>query len=171
LLSLDHPVSPRQHIGWNPDDFGFSILDFRSPYSSPFTPYRITRSALAKTFGGIVKPICLAGCLDHCAPLSIIELVMGKTAEELDQLLNLVKDEDIATLRALDRQLHSLLEEKERDEAKQRQGKADRDVITKQCPNVPIDPELFNLVGIHPESPVQDDKVLIREFIVRRIVD
>jgi hypothetical protein len=96
---------------------------------------------------------------------------MGKTAEELDQLLNLVKDEDIATLRALDRQLHSLLEEKERDEAKQRQGKADRDVITKQCPNVPIDPELFNLVGIHPESPVQDDKVLIREFIVRRIVD
>ena len=31
-----------------------------SPYSSPFTDYLITRSALAKTFGGIISPICLA---------------------------------------------------------------------------------------------------------------
>ena len=96
---------------------------------------------------------------------------MGKRAEELDQLLKLVRDEDIATLRALDRQLHSLLEKKERDEAKQRQAKADRDVVSNQCPNVPIDPELLNLVGIHSENPVQDDKSLIREFIARRIVD
>lgn len=96
---------------------------------------------------------------------------MGKTAEELDQLLKLVRDEDIATLRALERQLHSLLEEKERDEAKQRQAKADRDVVSKQCPNVAIDPELLNLVGIHPENPVQDDKALIREFIARRLTD
>jgi hypothetical protein len=49
------------------------ILDFRwfdfahhrfwiskSPYSSRFTPYRITWSALANTLGGIVTPICLA---------------------------------------------------------------------------------------------------------------
>jgi hypothetical protein len=96
---------------------------------------------------------------------------MGKTAEELDQLLKLVRDEDIATLRALERQLRSLLEEKERDEAKRRQSKADRDVVSKQCPNVPIDPELLNLVGIHPENPVQDDKALIREFIARRLTD
>jgi hypothetical protein len=95
---------------------------------------------------------------------------MGKTGEELDQLLKLVRDEDIATLRALDRQLHSLLEEKEREELKQRQGKADRDVVAKQCSNLPIDPELLNLVGIHPENPVQDDKILIRNFIARRIV-
>jgi vacuolar-type H+-ATPase subunit I/STV1 len=96
---------------------------------------------------------------------------MGKTAEELDQLLKLVRDEDVATLRALERQLRSLVEEKERDEAKRRQAKADRDAVSKQCPNVPIDPELLNLVGIHPESPVQDDKALIREFIARRLTD
>jgi len=96
---------------------------------------------------------------------------MGKTAEELDQLLKLVRDEDIATLRTLDRRLHSLLEQKERDEAMQRQGQTDRDLLSKLCPNVSIDPDLLALVGIHPENPLQDDKVLIREVIARRLTD
>ena len=96
---------------------------------------------------------------------------MGKTAEELDQLLKLVRDEDIATLRTLDRRLHSLLEQKERDEAMQRQGQTDRDLLSKLCPNVSIDPDLLALVGIHPENPVQDDKALIREIIARRLTD
>ena len=94
---------------------------------------------------------------------------MGKT--ELDQLLKLVRDEDIATLRTLDRRLHSLLEQKERDEAMQRQGQTDRDLLSKLCPNVSIDPDLLALVGIHPENPLQDDKVLIREVIARRLTD
>jgi hypothetical protein len=96
---------------------------------------------------------------------------MAKTPEQLDELLKLVRDEDIATLRALERQLHLLLEQKERDEAPQRHGEADRDVLSKRCPNVPIDPDLLALVGIHPENPVQDDKVLIREIIARRLTD
>lgn len=96
---------------------------------------------------------------------------MGKTAEELDQLLKLVRDEDVATLRALERQLRSLLEEKERDEARERQGKAAREVLSEQCRDVPIDPDLLNLVGIHPENPVQDDKGIIREAIARRMTD
>ena len=29
-------------------------------HSSPLTPYRITRSGRTSTFGGIVRPICLA---------------------------------------------------------------------------------------------------------------
>jgi hypothetical protein len=96
---------------------------------------------------------------------------MGKTAEELDQLLKLVRDEDIATLRTLDRRLHSLLEQKERDEAMQQQGQTDRDLLSKYCPNVSFDPDLLSLVGIHPENPVQDDKALIREIIARRLTD
>jgi len=96
---------------------------------------------------------------------------MGKTAEELDQLLKLWRDEDIATLRSFDRRLHSLLEQKERDEAMQRQGQTDRDLLSKLCPNVSIDPDLLALVGIHPENPLQDDKVLIREVIARRLTD
>ena len=96
---------------------------------------------------------------------------MGKTAEELDQLLKLVRDEDIATLRTLDQRLHWLLEQKERDEAMRRQGQTDRDLSLKHCPNVSIDPDLLALVGIHPENPVQDDKALIRESIARRLTD
>jgi hypothetical protein len=96
---------------------------------------------------------------------------MAKTPEQLDELLKLVRDEDVATLRALERRLHSLLEQKERDEALQRHSETDRDVLSKHCPNVPIDPDLLALVGIHPENPVQDDKALIREIIARRLTD
>jgi hypothetical protein len=96
---------------------------------------------------------------------------MSKTPEQLDELLKLVRDKEIATLRALERQLHLLLEQKERDEALQRHSQSDRDLLTKHCPNVPIDPDLLALVGIHPENPVQDDKTLIREIIARRLTD
>jgi len=96
---------------------------------------------------------------------------MAKTPEQVDELLKLVRDEDIATLRALERQLRSLLEQKEKDDALRRYGETERDLLSKQCPNVPIDPDLLNLVGIHPESSVQDDKTLIREIIARRLTD
>jgi hypothetical protein len=96
---------------------------------------------------------------------------MAKTPEQLDELLKLVRDEDIGTLRALEQRLHSLLEQKERAEAIRRPEETDRDVFSKRCPNVPIDPDLLALVGIHPENPVQDDKNLIREIIARRLTD
>ena len=96
---------------------------------------------------------------------------MATTPEQLDELLKLVRDKDVATLRALERQLHLLLEQKERDEAILRQGETERDVLSKWCFNVPIDPDLLALVGIHPENPVQDDKALIREIIARRLMD
>lgn len=92
---------------------------------------------------------------------------MAKTAEELDQLLKLVRDEDAATLRALDQRLHSLLEEKVRCEAATLQAEVERDLSPKGA----IDPELLALVGIHPENPVQDDKTLIRDTIARRLTD
>jgi len=53
-FSSNHPIRTRQHVGWNPDDFRFWISDFR------LTDHLITRSALAKTLGGMVNPICLA---------------------------------------------------------------------------------------------------------------
>jgi len=96
---------------------------------------------------------------------------MAKTPEQVDELLKLVRDEDIATLRALERELRSLLEQKERDAARPRPGETDRDLLSKRCPNVPIDPDLLALVGIHPENPVEDDKALIREIIARRLTD
>ena len=96
---------------------------------------------------------------------------MGKTLEQVDDLLKLVRDQDITTLRALERQLHLLLEQKEKDEIARADGGTDRDVLSKRCPNVPFDPDLLALVGIHPANPVQDDKVLIRDVVARRIAD
>jgi hypothetical protein len=96
---------------------------------------------------------------------------MAKTPEQLDELLQLMRDQDIATLRALERQLHSLVEQKERNEAIASRGKTDHDALLMQCANVPFDPDLLALVGIHTESPIQDDKALIREIIARRLTD
>jgi len=94
---------------------------------------------------------------------------MAKTLEELNELFKLVRDEDIDTLRLIERELHSLVERKERDEATRRQSDAERASLAKQYSNVSIDPELLALVGIHPENPVQDDKTLIRDAIARRL--
>ena len=96
---------------------------------------------------------------------------MAKTAEQLDELLKLMRDEDAVTLRALERRLHSLVEHKERDEAMQQQRDIERDLLSKQCSNVSIDPDLLALVGIQPENPVQDDNALVREIIARRLTD
>src|SRR5262245_13258828 len=52
--SLDHPIRSRQHIRRYHSDFRFSILDFG------LLDHRITLSALAKTLGGIINPICWA---------------------------------------------------------------------------------------------------------------
>lgn len=96
---------------------------------------------------------------------------MAKTPEQLDELLKLVRDEDIATLRALEQRLHSLLEKKERAEAIRQPGETERDVLSQRYPNLQIDTDLLALVGIHPENPVKEDKALIREIIGRRLTD
>jgi hypothetical protein len=47
-----------------------------------------------------------------------------------------------------------------------------RDANTRtSCPRVAVDPELLAVVDIHPESPVEEDKVLIRESVFRRPSD
>jgi hypothetical protein len=52
-----------------------------------------------------------------------------------------------------------------------KRGETDRDVLSKRCPNVPIDPDLLALVGIHPKNLLEEDKALIRETITRRLTD
>jgi hypothetical protein len=55
------PLAP-VNLAVSPNDFGFSILRLRSVQVWDFRlfDHRITLSALAKRFGGIVNPICLA---------------------------------------------------------------------------------------------------------------
>ena len=96
---------------------------------------------------------------------------MAKTPEQMDELLKLVQNEDMSTLRALDRKLHLLLEQRDKDEASRGRSKANLDELLVKCSRVAIDPDLLTLVGIHPESPVEEDKALIRESIARRLTD
>ena len=94
---------------------------------------------------------------------------MAKTPEQIDELLKLVQNEDMSTLRALDRKLHLLLEQRDKDEASRGRSKANLDELLVKGSRVAIDPDLLTLVGIHPESPVEEDKVLIRESAFRKL--
>ena len=96
---------------------------------------------------------------------------MAKTLQELDELLKFVRDQDIDTLRLIERELHSLVERKAHDESTRRENGVKREVLSKLRANIAIDPDLLALVGIHPENPVQDDKALIRDAIARRLSD
>ena len=94
---------------------------------------------------------------------------MATPAERVERLLNLMREVDLSTLLALDRELHLLLEQKREEKQRPTQGTTVRDEFCQRYPHIPVDPDLFALVGVHPESPVEEDKTLIRESIARRL--
>ena len=96
---------------------------------------------------------------------------MAKTPKQLDEFLKPMRDEDASTLRALDQKLHLLLDKKRKDERATNGDLAVPEEIAAQCPGVRIAPDLIALVGIHPETPIESDKILIRESIARRLND
>ena len=77
----------------------------------------------------------------------------------------------MTTLRALDQELHRLLEQKLKDQQPTNGETTANTDIAARCPSAKIDPELVALVGIHPENPIEEDKTLIREAIARRLAD
>ena len=96
-----------------------------------------------------------------------MSFTVAKTPEQLDELLKVVQDEDMSTLRAFDRKLHILLEQRDKDGAPRGRGKTHQDRLLAKCSRVAIDPDLLALVGIRPESPVKERKILIRESAFR----
>ena len=96
---------------------------------------------------------------------------MTTPADQIEELLNLMREVDLPTLRALDLRLHLLLEQKDRDQPETRQGKSAREEFCQRYSHIAIDPDLFALVGIHPENLVEEDKILIREQIARRLTE
>ena len=94
---------------------------------------------------------------------------MTLSAERLEELFDLIREADLPTLRAFDRRLRLLLEQKEAAQLRTGQSKDICEEFRQRYPRTTIDPELFALVGIHPENPVEDDKTLIREQIARRL--
>jgi len=94
---------------------------------------------------------------------------MTTSTERIEELLDFMREVDLPTLRALDRKLHLLLEQKEGTQLETGQNTNAREEFCRRYPHIAIDPELFALVGIHPENPIEEDKILIREQITRSL--
>lgn len=95
---------------------------------------------------------------------------MATAAERIGELLNLAREADLATLITLDREIHSLLEQKQQDQRRDSRTAA-REEFRRRYPRLAVDPELFALVGIHPATPVEEDKRLIRAQIARSLAE
>jgi hypothetical protein len=96
---------------------------------------------------------------------------MAIPIERIEELLHLMREVDLPTLRALDHKLHLLLIQKEID---RKRAAKDADAQTEFCqhyPHIAIEPALFALVGMQPENPIDEDKRLIREQIFRRLTE
>jgi len=96
---------------------------------------------------------------------------MATTAERVEQLLNLMREVDLPTLLALDRELHLLLEQKGKAKLQTSPGTTAREEFCQRYAHLAVAPELFTLVGVHPANPIEADKTLIRESITRRLTD
>ena len=96
-------------------------------------------------------------------------IIMATTVERVEQVLSLVREADFPTLLALDRELHLLLEQRVGEMERGRQGPTVREEFRERYPHIAVDPDLFALVGVQPENPLEDDKPLIREQICRRL--
>lgn len=90
-------------------------------------------------------------------------------AGRIEELLELAQEVDLPTLRTLDRKLHLLLEQREAGQLQTGPSMRASEEFHHRYPNISIDPDLFSLVGIHPENPLEEDKILIREQIARRL--
>jgi hypothetical protein len=93
------------------------------------------------------------------------------TAEQLEEFRNRLQEVDLPTLRAFDRELHLLLKQKEESQPLSEHGATAREEFRRQYPRLAIDRDLFALVGIQPATPVEKDKMLIREQIFRRLAE
>ena len=98
-----------------------------------------------------------------------VMVTVATIAEQVEQLLSLMREVDLATLLALDRELHLLLEQRGGKKLWIRQGTTVQAEFCQRYPHIAVDPDLFALVGIHPEHPVEEDKTLIGEQISRRL--
>jgi hypothetical protein len=91
-------------------------------------------------------------------------------AGRIEELLELAQEVDLPTLRTLDRKLHLLLEQREAGQLQAGPSMRASEEFHQRYLNISIDPDLLSLVGIHPENPLEEDKILIREQIARRLV-
>jgi hypothetical protein len=83
---------------------------------------------------------------------------MATPTEQLEEFRERMKEIDLPTLLAFDRELHRLLELKKETQLQTTRDITAQDEFRRQYPHLRVDPDLFALVGIHPTTPVEEDK-------------
>ncbi len=96
---------------------------------------------------------------------------MATSAEQIEEFRNRIQEVDLPTLLAFDRELHRLLEQKRETQLQPAPDTTAQAEFRQQYPHLTVDPDLFALVGIHPATPVEEDKPLIRAQILRRLTE
>lgn len=94
---------------------------------------------------------------------------MATPNEQIEEFRKRMQEVDLPTLLALDRELHRLLELKRETQPQPEQTMTVQEEFRQQYPRLSVDPDLFALVGIHPATPVEEDKALIRAQIFWRL--
>jgi len=96
---------------------------------------------------------------------------MATPTDQIEEFRNRMREVDLPTLLAFDRELHQLLELKRETQPRTAQDTTAQEEFRWQYPHLRVDPDLFALVGIHPATPVEEDKSLIRAQIFRRLTE
>ena len=96
---------------------------------------------------------------------------MATPTEQIEEFRNRLREVDLLTLLAFDRELHRLLDLKRETQRQTAPDTTAQEEFRQQYPHLTIDPDLFALVGIHPATPVEEDKPLIRAQIFRRLTE
>jgi hypothetical protein len=96
---------------------------------------------------------------------------MATPTEQIEEFCNRMREVDLPTLLAVDRELHRLLELKRTTPLLPVPEPTAEEEFRRQYHHLTIDPDLFALVGIPPATPVEEDKTLIRTQIFRRLTE
>lgn len=96
---------------------------------------------------------------------------MATSTEQLEELRTRIQEVDLPTLLVLEREVHLRLERLREDQPQSERNITAQVEFRQQYPHLTVDPDLFALVGIHPSSPVEQDKALIREQIFRKLAE
>jgi hypothetical protein len=96
---------------------------------------------------------------------------MAISNELLEELRTRIQEVDLPTLLVLEREVQLRLERLREDQPQSELSATAKAEFRQQYPHLAVDPDLFALVGIHPASPVEQDKTLIREQIFRKLAE
>jgi len=96
---------------------------------------------------------------------------MTTPSEQLEELRSRIQEVDLPTLLALEREVQLRLERLREHPSQTEQITSAQVEFRQQYPHLRVDPDLFALVGIHPANPIEQDTLLIREQIFRKLAE